>query len=168
MDCQPSVSPVPHTAPLYRLPAVARCLLFCADMNQRADIRGERGVGFAECAAALLVLAVGALAGMELVVLSARAGDALQRAAAANSLLAGRLDQLQSLSFDDPALSPGGSLTFPRPGFSEEVSLDGRVWRIYRQVSLQGSHEKLITLRVVGADEGERRPGARLSAMVCR
>jgi len=130
--------------------------------------RGERGIGLAECAAALLVLAMGALAGMELVVLSVRAGDALQRAAAANSLLAGRLDRLLALPFDDPALSPGGSLIFPRPGFSEEVSLDGRVWRIYRQVSLQGTHEKLITLRVVVAGDAADRPGARLSAMVCQ
>jgi len=99
---------------------------------------------------------------------SVRAGDALQRAAAANSLLAGRLDQLLALSFDDPALSPGGSLTFPRPGFSEEVSLDGRVWRIFRQVSLQGANEKLITLRVVVAGDAADRPGARLSAMVCQ
>jgi len=140
-------------------------------MNRRTDSTaggGERGVGLAECAAALLVLAMGALAGMELVSLSVRAGDALQRAAAANSLLAGRLDQLLALSFDDPALSPGGSLTFPRPGFSEEVSLDGRVWRIYRQVSLQGANEKLITLRVVVAGDAADRPGARLSAMVCQ
>ncbi len=87
---------------------------------------GQRGVGLAECMAALLILALGAVAGMELVVLSAWSGDALQRAAAANTLLAGRMEELLALPYDHPALEPGGSLSLPRPGYSEVVTLDGR------------------------------------------
>ncbi len=127
---------------------------------------GQQGIGLAECTAALLILAVGALAGMELVVLSARSGDALQRQAAANTLLAGRMEELLSLPYDDPALEPGGSLILPRPGYSEEVTLDGRSWLLHRQVAMEAGGQKLVTLTVVLAGEGGRRPGARLSAWV--
>ncbi len=125
-------------------------------------------MGLAECTAALLVLALGALAGMELVALSARAGDALQRAAAANSLLAGRLEELLALQADHPALEPGGSLTEPRPGYFEELTLDGRVWRIHRLVSPESGGRKLLILRISTVTGGGGRPGSRLSAWVVR
>jgi hypothetical protein len=129
---------------------------------------GQQGIGLAECTAALLILAVGALAGMELVVLSASSGDTLQRWAAANTLLAGRMEELLALPYDDPALEPGGSHTVARPGYSEEVTLDGRVWCLLRRVSPEAGGRKRVTLAVVGAGEGGRRPGARLSAWVVR
>jgi hypothetical protein len=129
---------------------------------------GDRGLGLAECAAALLVLAAGALAGMELVALSARAGDTLRRASAANCLCAGRLEELQALPFDDPALRPGGSLRLPLPGYSEDVTLDGRVWRLYLRIVMEGAHGKVITLRITLASEENQAPGTRLSTMVFR
>lgn len=125
-------------------------------------------MGLAECVAALLILGLGALAGVQLVALSARAGDALQRAAAANTLLAGRLEQLLALHADDPALDPGGSLTGMQPGYCEELTLDGRVWRIQRLVSPETGGRKLVTLRISSASDEGSRPGPRLSAWVVR
>jgi prepilin-type N-terminal cleavage/methylation domain-containing protein len=129
---------------------------------------GQRGMGLAECMAALLILALGAVAGMELVALSTWSGDALQRAAAANTLLAGRMEELLALPYDHPTLEPGGSLSLPRPGYSEVVTLDGREWLVCRQVALEAGGRKLVALAVHRAGEGGRRPGARLFAWVVR
>lgn len=128
----------------------------------------QLGLGLAECTAALLILALGAVAGMELVALSAWSGDRLQRMSAAHTLLAGRMEELLARPYDDPALEPGGSLTEPRPGYSEEVILDGRVWLVCRQVLLETDSRKLVSLVVTRAGEGHGRPGARLSAWAVR
>jgi len=127
----------------------------------------EQGMTLAECAAALFVLAVGVLAGMQLVLLSVSTGDRLQRDDAARTLLAGRLDELLALAWDDPGLRPGGSLEEPRPGFSEEVLLDGRAWFVCRRVTVVVDGRKLVSLALVSAG-GEGRPGPRLSGWVVR
>lgn len=121
----------------------------------------------AECAAALFILAVGALAGMQLVLLSVSTGDRLQRMDAARELLGGRLDELLALEYDDPGLGPGGSLDEPRPGFSDEVLLDGRAWFVCRRVTALVDGRKLVSLALVpeGADG---RTGPRLSGWVVR
>jgi len=137
-------------------------------MNHHHGEQGsERGVGLAECSAALLLLAVAALAGMELVALSVRAADRLQRLSTAGSQLTGRLDSLLALPFDDPALLPGGSLADPLPGYAEDLVLDGRPWQILWMVTLEADGGKLISLRLVRTGESGR-PGPRLSAKVYR
>lgn len=127
----------------------------------------DGGMTLAECAAALFILAVGVLAGMQLVLISVSTGDRLQRAAAARALLAGRLDELLALDYDDPGLRPGGSLDEPRPGFSEEVLLDGRTWFVCRRVAVLVDGRKLVSLALARAD-GSGRPGPRLSGWVLR
>jgi len=138
-------------------------------VGDERDRKGELGVSLAECVAALLLLGVGALSGLQLVALSLGTGDRLQRDAAVHSLLAGRLEERLSLTFDDPALDPGGSLDDPRPGYTEELILDGRAWHLLCFVSPETANRKLITLRIVPVDPGALdRPGARLSAWVAR
>ncbi len=126
---------------------------------------GEQGVSLAECTAALLLIGLAALSGLELVALTVVTGDRLQRHAAANCLLAGRLEERLALPYDDPALDPGGSLDDPRPGYAEELTLDGRPWQVLCLVSQEAGGRKLVTLRLAPAGGG---PGARLSAWVVR